>query len=138
MNQKAKPITKYRPVLTATQILHILTLAKSEYPLTQDSMNLIVSLSPFAAKIDNAGIQAAYVTTPRKDTSSLEALGAAPSIPATQVLGVNKEEYWEQCYQLYISNPTACSLAQINAAKEHMYLNELLSPEEVAEFESNL
>lgn len=127
--------TKYRPVLTAAQIQHILELAKTEAPcISALSMSLISSLSPFQAKIANAGIQAAYTTAPVKPkANSLESLGAASSMVDHDL---NKEEYWALCYKrLEEYGAKHLSLQEITAAKEHMYLNDLMSPEELAEFE---
>ena len=132
---KLKPVAqpKYRPVLTATQILHILTLAKTESPISSASISLIATLAPFQAKIENAGIAPAYTTTPIVSATSLEGLGALAPLETTPY---NKEEYWQRCYTKYSANPVACSLEEIHAAKEHMYLHELMSAEEVAEFEA--
>jgi hypothetical protein len=138
---------KYRPVLTAAQITKILALAKLEQPISAESFSLISTLSPFAAKIANNGIQAAYSLAPIKP-STLESLGGPsdhPDFDITNVtgsintgglgLGRSKELYWEQCHDKYGSDPVACTLEEIQGAKEHMYLNDLMSPEEVVEFE---
>lgn len=124
---------KYRPVLTATQIEHILALAKSESPISQDSMSLISTLSPFQAKIQNAGIAAAYTVSNKPKANSLEALGGVSS--TSSISSSSKEEYWEMCYLKLQSNPTTCSLEEIKAANEHKYLNELMTPEEIKKFE---
>lgn len=134
---------KYRPVLTAAQIQHILALAKTEHPsISQASMSLIATLAPFAAKIDNAGITAAYSTTPKQDL--LSSLGGdAPAAPShisassnNQAALMSKEEVWELAYNKYQSCPAACSLQEIRDSKEYAYLNDLMSAEEVAEFEA--
>lgn len=125
---------KYRPVLTAAQILHILTLAKTESPDISDmSISLISSLAPFQAKIENAGIQAAYTTSPR--VSLLDSIGGASSesIPVDRPL--LKEDYWEACYNKFLATPIACSLEEIAGAQEHKYLHQLMTPEELAKFE---
>lgn len=140
MNTRTKPAAqpKYRPVLTAAQILHILTLAKTESPISSASISLIATLAPFQAKIENAGIAPAYTTSPVVSATSLEGLGAAPleDLSYNPVGSYNKEEYWERAYKKYSANPVACSLEEIHAAKEHMYLHELMSAEEVVEFEA--
>ena len=125
---------KYRPVLTAEQILHILTLAKTEQPaISNTSLSIIASLAPFQAKIDNAGIIPAYTMQPVKpNNTSLEALEGTVSAGSPPY---NKEDYWERCYTKYSTNPVACNLEEIHAAKEHMYLNDLMSPTELEEFE---
>ena len=135
---------KYRPVLTASQIQHILKLAKSEQPISEASIEVISKLAPFAAKIESNAVQAAYSIKPAKETSLLADLGESPSetISAEATSNeiaqehYNKEEYWEQCYLRYKDNPASCSLREIEAAQEHMYLNELMTAEEIAAFEA--
>ena len=140
MTHRTKP-KKYRPVLTAVQIAHILVLAKTETPLSHASISVITTLAPFLAKIENAGIQAAYTEAPDKP-SVADSLGF--TLPLTEAEldptanATSKEEYWEQCYIAYIKNPAYLSLDQIQAAKEHMYLNDLMTAEEAKDFESNI
>ena len=78
-----KSTTRYRPVLTAEQITHILALAKSDITKAnqsrgshwqqqeQLSYSILATLSPFAAKIEVAAITPAYTPVPDK----LERLG---------------------------------------------------------------
>jgi len=127
----ALPNKKYRPVLSSTAIAHIVALAKSESPLTLQSIEVISTLSPFLAKIENEGIVAAYTVAPPKPSIE-ESLGMVAPTPF-----LTKEEGWEYCYNKYLLDPTLCSMVEINAAREHMYLEGLMSKEEVAEFESN-
>lgn len=123
---------RYRPVLSPEAILHILHLAKSEQPISPDSMAVIATLAPFQAKIENSGITPAYTTKPKEDLlSSLG--GAAITSPAD---GADKLEYYAACFAKYEVNPTGCSLQEIAGATEHRYLNDLMSPEEEAVFES--
>lgn len=149
MNTKPKAAQpKYRPVLTAVQITKILALAKLESPLTEASFSLIATLAPFAAKIANAGIAPAYipsipisigdlggftiVTAQHKEQVSQQVADTASSYAA----GVDKEQQWELAYKQYKADPISCSLETISAAKEHMYLNDLMSATELAEFEA--
>lgn len=117
---------KYRPSLTAAQVSHILLLAKTESPISEDSFSLIATLAPFQAKIENDGIGAAYTVSTKPKANSMESLVAIePIMP-----GLSKERYWEACHDLYITNPTACNLQVIQAAQEHRYINDLMTPEE--------
>lgn len=169
---------KYRPVLTSTQITTILYLAKiyglPDLKLSAPSMSLISTLAPFEAKIKNAGISPAYVTSPKEpvDTYSLESLGgmdtlsplpeiehvvgnihvseaATPSgsLPTTNsklptaypplkdiACYDSKEDYWYSCYLLYSEDPASCSLSQIQAAQEHRFIADLMTPEEEAAY----
>lgn len=130
--------TKYRPVLTSAQILHILCLAKSEQPhISLESMGLIAVLAPFQAKIENAGVVAAYTTVPEKPkANSLEALGSFSREKSDTATRGNKELYWKQCYEKVTEHgPAQCSLQEIEAANEHRYINDLMSPQEEEQYE---
>ena len=151
---RSVPKVKYRPVLTAEQITHILHLAKTESPISNASISVISVLAPFEAKILNAGIKPAYTEAPKKDI--LESLGgrtpaqkmadppritsyptdsasSASSPVSTEHL--TKEQRWEAAYNKWSTNPSSCSLQEIKDAQEHRYLNDLMSPEEMVEFE---
>jgi hypothetical protein len=129
-------VQKFRPVLTASQIAQILNLAKSEKPLTSASLSLISTLAPFMAKIENAGITAAYtLAEPKPDL--LFSLGAVSSASSNNQSNLQtKEETWEEAYHKYTSNPASCSLQEIRDAKEHAYLNDLMTKEEEEAFEN--
>ena len=128
----ATPKTKYRPVLTADQIEHVLTLCKNQSPLTELDISLISTLAPFQAKIQNAGIAAAYTTTPKPNL--LESLGATPT---SSTPDISKEHYWENCYlKLEQYGSDNLTIAEIKAAHEWRYLNDMMTPEEELEFES--
>ncbi len=129
---------KYRPVLTIAQISHIIALAKQDIMAAEEidssiSISLLGVLAPFEAKIQNAGIQAAYTEKPTHQEKLIESLGGT-LIPE----GQTKEDYWHQCYVKFILTPEACTLKELEGAKEHKYLNDLMSPEEKALFESQV
>lgn len=132
--------TKYRPVLTSFQIIHILELAKKEVPLSSTSISIIGTLAPFQAKIVNSGIVAAYTTSPNSANTpiSLASLEATVSnSDNNDIAEANKELYWKQCYDMLIAEGIgSLSLAEIDAANEYKYINDLMSPEEQADFES--
>jgi hypothetical protein len=140
------PAAKYRPVLTAVQIEQILYLAKSEQPMTAMSMSLISTLSPFQAKIQNAAMAPAYVVVGASKPSEvevMESLGGILDVMAANKTtpidwsGLSKQEYWEACYNKFKTDRVSCNLSEIAASKEHAYLNDLMSPEELAEFEAD-
>lgn len=143
-------IPKYRPVLSAPLIHHITALAKKDM-LASDSLSLnrsaelIALLSPFIAKIENAGITAAYTTKPTKpsleESLGIE-VGTVARTPQYTLDGVtyqSKEAYWEACYikaqELGAEGAAKLSLGEIQAVQEHKYLNSLMSPEEKFAFE---
>lgn len=127
------PVPKYRPSLTAAQIEQIIHLSKQDIsnPL---NLSLITVLAPFKAKIDNEGLVPAYSATPR--SSLLEQLSSNLEDDKVSLEAGDKEAYWEQCYlKMQKLGITSCSLAEIQAANEYRYLNDLMSEEEVAAFE---
>ena len=127
--KKHTKYTKYRPVLPAHLITHAIKLAKLEQPISTDSIELIGILAPFEAKIAAQAIFPAYTTSPKE--SLLDSLGG--TAPSAQNLP--KEAYWLVCYNKYMESRESCSLEEIQAAREHMYLHDLMSQEELAEFE---
>ena len=126
---------KYRPVLTAEQIEHIIYLAKNEQPLSSKSIGVISKLAPFLTKIQNAGITPAYTTNDKP--ALYEQLGASTS--ENTGASKSKEEYWEECYNKKLTEGAqALSIKELEAAKEWEYLNNLMTPEEKIDFENNL
>lgn len=126
---------KYRPVLTALQITHILALAKTESPISDLSISLISTLSPFAAKIANAGITPAYETIdPLTKPTVLASLGGEEPITPINP-SITKETHWQNCYNKYKDSPTECSVEEIQGAREWRYLNDLMDSDEIAQFE---
>lgn len=124
-------MNKHRPTLTREQIVRIIELART--PTISDlDLQLISSLVPYLSKIDNATVVPAYNTTSR--ASVLEQLGG-PISQISHVTQESKEEYWSTCYTKYAAHPEVCTVLEIQAAKEHMYLHNLMNEQEVAEFE---
>lgn len=134
MNTRA--ITKYRPSLTEEHIRWIVDKAKTTSPLTPEAYSIIAVLDPFLTKIANSSITPAYKIRLKPRANSLESLGeGAESSKAVAAGGLEKTAYWQQCYEKYISDPSSCSLTEITNAQEHRYLSDMMSPEEIAEFE---
>lgn len=136
-----KSVTKYRPVLPAHLITHILNLAKQDIAngaTNGNSLELISILAPFQAKVDNLGITPAYTTSPKQSVEEL--LGMEAPTPTVYTLDdrkfLIKEDYWKACYQKLInSGAQGLTLREIQAADEYRYLHDLMSPEEMVEFE---
>lgn len=132
-----RAIKKYRPVLTAIQIEKILELAKTEAPLTVESKSLIGSLSPFLAKIEAFSIQEAYTahSSPAPKTGKDNNIGVDMSNITNYA---TKEGFYEHCYLKFLDTPTLCTLEEIEGAQEWRYLNDLMTPTEVAMFEAEV
>ena len=118
---------KFRPVLTARQIEHILTLCRSETPLTQESLGIVATLSPYYAKIQNAGVVAAYnVSDSRKVENKLGfETGNTGSSEKIDWIQVRK-----QAYEKYVQNPNLCSVDELNYAHQYRFDNGLMSTDE--------
>lgn len=147
-SQKANftPKAKYRPPFTASQITFLLALAKADYITSSSAVSLecLQILSSYQNKIDSKLLASAYETKGRE--SLLDSLGGGDSsaahmaqLPDSATLhatqGMAKEAYWKLCYERYAEDPTLLSVSEIQAAKEHMYLNDLMSAEEIAQHE---
>ena len=136
VNRKQK--ARFRPPLSDKHLEHLILLCKRDLVATEEqesfdlSAELVAKLCAFKAKIDNKGIAAAYTLAPDKPTM-IEELGGLKDF--TSPTKVSKEEYWELCYTKFLNDSIQCSLNELQAAKEHMYLNDLMSPEEVTEYE---
>lgn len=150
MNTKSANAIKYRPVLTATDILKILSLAKTEVPLSPESISIVQKLSVFQTKIENNAVSPAYTMSDREPRlSTLELLGGTSNTSNTSNTNStsnsnpdktavrsadygfsSKEEYWKASYKKYQSNPTACTVEELQASQEYRYLNDLMTPEE--------
>ena len=154
-------LVKYRPVLTANQITHILNLAKLENPLSDISLSVISTLSVFQTKIDNAAVLPAYssiqstasastaVTREEKQLLDLGEIPATSGASTSAALAhsgiypnatdlVDKEVYWEECHTKYKYTPELCSVKELSAAQEHMYLNDLMTAEQEAAWEAKI
>ena len=141
---------KYRPVLSASQIKHILLLATRDFGAMSNniddelSLKVITTLAPFKAKIDASALTPAYTTAEPK-ASALELLGGTgtgtnnnDNNNNNDTNALTKEVRWLQAYNRYSENPESCTITEIIDAKEHMYLNDLFTPEEKAKFESQM
>jgi hypothetical protein len=108
-------------------------------------MELAGILAVALTKIDNDVRAPAYVVSPKMTIEEGVGLTVVSSTPASRsgytlngVSWSSKEEYWAACHYLYNTSPESCSVEQIKAAKEHMYLNDLMTDEEILDFEENM
>lgn len=138
---KQRAISKYRPSLTASQIRHILALSKLN--MSQESIGIIKTLAPFEAKIANNAIDPSFTTIP--SLSIEDSLGmASPLSPqghqpttTTTTPTIDKVAYNLKCYEKSINDMTKMSLSDIACAKEHMYVNDLMTSVEEEAYELN-
>ena len=143
---------RYRPALTADEIRVLDSILKDRY-LLESGMEVVTTklttadyviltqlqakVTTLQAKVANNALQAAYVTKKHHipEIATLESLGASEDMIATVTGGETKEQYWETCYAKFVYNPQACTIPEIEAAHEHMYLNGLMTSDEVTAFE---
>lgn len=152
--QRRGKLAKYRPSLTAAQLTRLEALLKEQASspnfsgFSATDLELLTILGKLTAKIQ-AGVQtAAYVAAPaqteaEKQQSTLASLGGAnlseAEVRVSTVAGYDtKEEYWAACYAKYSQSVASCNPQEIEAAMEHMYLEELMTPEQVTAWESKI
>jgi hypothetical protein len=140
MNQKTHK-TKYRPVLTLEQMKHIISLAKATP--NEDSISVISTLYPYIAKAEMQAIVPAYTI---KEKPTLETKLGFSHEEITAITGnhnhiseaMDKEVYWKLAYEKWLANPDSCTTDELLAANEHRYLHDLMTPEEMVEFEKSM
>lgn len=118
---------KYRPSLPSALITHILALANAEHPMSMESCQVIAILAPFQAKIEVGAVAPASVAVPKQSIEESIGLDAPKDTP--------KEEYWEFCYIQWTKYPNSLTPQQLQGADEHRYLHNLMSAEEITQFE---
>ncbi len=99
---------------------------------------LIGKINTLRTKIANKALNPAYLVRKHIEPAIaiLEDLGA-PEAEIDALTGeVPKEVYWESCYLKFTVNPQSCTMSEIDAAYEHMYLNGLMTSDEVIAFET--
>ncbi len=145
MSKHHKPKT-YRPVLLAREVLTLLAAAKSVASSTSHTSldptleSCIKKLAGLQRKIlidnvlgtdEEGALVLKMLPLEQKEPSILDSLGGSAES--------TKEAYWEACYQLLLTKGgDKISPELMEGAREHMYLNGLMTPEETAAFEKEL
>lgn len=127
-------LSKYRPVLTAEQISHIIGLCKTNG--SSLSLRCIAVLAPFEYKIQNGTVSSAYNMEPVKDIESELGFGEAPEMEN----GYPKQPDLspETVYHQWRAYPEMCTVSEIKQSRDYAYTHKLLSPEELATYEKDL
>lgn len=123
---------KYRPVLSASQIAHLISLCKND--LSSESISCIGILSPFMAKIENAAITPAYTLSSNKQ-SLVDELGLGEET----IINKSHEMFQKHLYEQWLAvgmKYDSFSLNEIKEIKEFRYLNDLMTTTESDEYES--
>jgi hypothetical protein len=121
-------ILKYRPVLTSTQIAHVITLCKKD--LSGESLSVISTLAPFMAKIENKGINPAYKVENKNSLNDFE------SLEYQDDGRINYEAMRFKVYKKWIDNPESCNGEELAKVQDYRAGNGLMSPEEQKDYET--
>lgn len=117
-------MVKYRPYFRATQVDELIRCLKISSP----DIELLRYLETFRAKISFDAISKT-IQTPRATISDrLELSGKMVIID----VGPSKQN----CYDRWLAFPEHLTLAELEKAHMHRYENDLMTPEEEADFES--
>jgi len=131
------PLDKtYRVSLTGLEVMYLLNITKTKLATTGEPLasSLAKKLTLYKTKIDMGALAGRGI---EPSPSLLASLGGSSETPTS--IELPKETIWLNAYTKYLENSkdwSTLSVSEIEAAKEHMYLNFLMTPEEVAEFES--
>ncbi len=156
MNKK-----KFRPSLTQVQVAYLHSLIRADYIATssQEALSLLNIFTILQAKIETGSLKPSYIPSLKvKEPSSVESLSkelfkTASLATGSDAIGKSilahthtlagfetKEAYWEAAYNKYISTEPLganCTIQELQATKEHMYLNDLMTPLEVVSYEES-
>lgn len=118
---------KFRPSLSAAQIQYILDIFDAGPTVHTDSKmcdSVIRSLKVFKLKADHGIVTPSHVATGRASLES--SLGFSENPDSIGDLLV-----------IWSTNPKSLSPNQINMVQKHRYVNDLMTPEEEAEYEQS-
>lgn len=126
-------IQTFRPYLTLAQIEAIIEKFNAD-PKHPEANGIVKALTVLHFKARMGNISAAHVRTPRQSLE--ESLGFGPDDTDSDVLQSNSQRH--QVYEKYLKAPALCTEDEVKIALTFKYENDLMSPEEEAEFESSL
>ncbi len=142
---KSNSKQKFRPSLSASCIQYLVNLLIHTPDNTEERKEALTKLKPFLAKIEVGGIIPAYsvstISQKEKNKANLlESLGGTEVNSAVDQLADlqrrTTREYWKACYNKWLSDPNSLTAHEKHCADEYRYLEGLMTPEEIAEFES--
>lgn len=122
-----KSIQKFRPYLTVQQLRYIVQLIEADNRSETEALKLRTAkeLKLFLIKSDLGALTPAVVIAEKQ--SMTERLGLVDPVSDR-----------EEAYNLWSRNPMLCTEQQIKQARLYRYENDLMSPEEEAEYENTL
>lgn len=122
-----RSIQKFRPYLTVQQLRYIVQLIEADNRSETEALKLRTAkeLKLFLIKSDLGALTPAVVIAEKQ--SMTERLGLVDPVSDR-----------EEAYNLWSRNPMLCTEQQIKQARLYRYENDLMSPEEEAEYENTL
>jgi hypothetical protein len=128
-----KQIAKFRPVLSADEIMHILKLAKRDA--TKESMALVASLARIEWQIRNGAMTPAYISTVQP--TLVEDLGFDEPAPSKNT-GAHVDSgtvSLEVLYSIWCQEPESLTAADIAKVRAWRYENSKMTVDEEKLFE---
>ncbi len=128
-------IPKFRPVLSASQITHLMHLCRRDS--SNESLSCISVLAAFEYKINNNAIAPAY--TQSITPSLADSLGFSEPMDALSKLTITDESASEEnLYQLWMLEPSSLSIKQLQAVRAYRYKNNKMTVDEEAKYEAEI
>ena len=124
------PPAKYRPLLTAAQIGHIIHLCKSD--LSNLSVGVISVLAPFQFKIAHSSVTPAY--TPTK----IDSLEAFDTLSDTTTTESKSETLASKLLTYQTHGPSSLTLRELESVQEYRFINGLMTSEESTTYQNKL
>jgi hypothetical protein len=121
---------KYRPCFTSEIISHLYSLCRNN--ICDKSIEALAVLAPFKAKIENNGISPAY--TINKKESLVDSLGIEND-EEYALLAPNEKR--KKAYAKWSLNPDSCNSFELVLVRDYRYFNQLMSPEEVEQYDAD-
>ncbi len=134
MSTKHNLRAKYRPVLTQSQINHILHLCRRDS--SNESLSVIGTLAQFEYKILQNAVNPAYTSTPNLTLS--ESLGFDAPAELSKLTITDASATAENLYQLWMLEPASLTVRQLQQVREYRYTNNKMTVDEEAKYESEL
>jgi len=124
-------IAKYRPVLTSSQITHIVSLCIKS--MSDESLSVVAVLAPFKAKIEFNKLSPAYVMQEKKTLT--ESLGFEND---PNNIGLSGGEIRDKAYDKWMRDPESCNAEELGLAREERYYRNEMTLEERAAFNADM
>lgn len=118
---------KFRPSLTSEQIAYLISILQHS-PSCAERDAILYNLHKFHLKATHGIVSPSHVSSPRM--SLVDSLGFSDS--ANDSL-----DHMDNLLSIYESTPNILSKAQLTRVNHHRYINDMMTPEEEAQYESS-